>query len=177
MAVISLITGCETNDPLELEKESSSETKVVTGRPLGFNIVMTGNYDYVGPSDICGDFPPYGRVTNTGEGTGTHLGHFTHYFDFCFDLTDGSYPEDYLVGYFEDENGDRLFVEVAGFVLPGRLPGMPDFATSYFRDPFVIVGGTGRFEGATGWGMTNDYNSANDPYSHHHWKGRIIFAD
>ncbi|MBT8287180.1 MAG: hypothetical protein HKN00_05900 [Flavobacteriaceae bacterium] len=177
MAVLSLVAGCEKTEPIEFEQSTSLETKAPTGRPIGFNVVMTGNYDYVGPSDICGDFPPYARVINSGEGTGSHLGHFTHYFDFCFDTTDGSYPEDYIEGYFEDENGDRLFVEVAGFVIPGRLPGMPNFAVSYFKDPWVIIGGTGRFEGATGYGMTNDYNSAKDPYSHHNWKGRIILQE
>ena len=97
----------------------------------------------------------------------------TFYFDFCVDVTDSSYPNDHIIAYFEDENGDQLFVEVAGFVLPGRLPGMPNYAVSYFKDPFEIIGGTGRFEGATGNGVTNDYNSSKDPYSHHHWKGKI----
>ena len=42
-----------------------------------------------------------------------------------------------------------------------------------WRDPFVFKGGTGRFEGASGGGKTDDYNSSEDPNSHHHWKGTI----
>jgi len=42
--------------------------------------------------------------------------------------------------------------------------------------PFVILGGTGRFEGATGGGMTDDYNSSEDPYSHHQWVGKITLV-
>lgn len=107
------------------------------------------------------------------EGTGTHFGKLTSHFDFCVDFTDSSYPNGVKEAYFEDENGDRLYVYVAGFVVQGRVPGMPSFAQSYFKDPFEIIGGTGRFEGATGSGITNDYNSYKDDYSHHHWQGKI----
>jgi hypothetical protein len=178
--VFLLFAGCSKleiqPDPLNSADESalkSAETKNVT---MGFNIVFTGNYDFAGPSVICGDYPPMVRIINTGEGTGTHFGHLTSYFDFCVDDDDSSYPNDHIIAYFEDENGDRLDVTVAGFVLPGRVPGMPNFAISYFKDPFVIIGGTGRFEGATGSGMTNDYNSSKDPYSHHHWTGKITLV-
>ena len=178
--LLILIAGCSKleiqPDPLSSSDESalkSAKTKNIT---MGFNIVSTGNYDFNGPSDICGEFPPMVRVINTGEGTGTHFGKLTHYFDFCVDIRDSSYPNNHWVGYFEDENGDRLNVLLAGNVLPGRVPGMPNFATSYFKDPFEIVGGTGRFEGATGGGMTNDYNSSKDDNSHHHWKGKITLV-
>jgi hypothetical protein len=177
--VFLLFSGCSKleiqPDPLNSADESalkSAETKNVT---MGFNIVFTGNYDFAGVDDICGAYPMI-HIINTGEGTGTHFGHLTSYFDFCVDNTDSSYPNGRIIAYFKDDNGDRLNVEVAGFVLPGRVPGMPNFAISYFKDPFVIIGGTGRFEGATGSGMTNDYNSSKDPYSHHHWTGKITLV-
>lgn len=173
ITLISFIVGCDKTDALEFDDASSSKKEVTKNVTIGFNLVFTGNYDFAGPDPVCGDFPPLIRIINTGEGTGTHFGKLTSYFDFCVDVTDSSYPNGHIVAYFEDENGDQLFVEVAGFVLPGRLPGMPNYAISYFKDPFEIIGGTGRFEGATGNGMTNDYNSSKDPYSHHHWKGRI----
>ena len=179
--VFLLFAGCSKleiqPDPLNSADESalkSAKTKSVT---MGFNIVFTGNYDFQGPDvTACSPFPPLVRIINTGEGTGSHFGHLTSYFDFCVDITDSSYPNGHVEAYFEDENGDRLCVEVAGFVLPGRVSGMPSFATSYFKDPFVIIGGTGRFEGATGSGWTNDYNSSKDIYSHHHWKGKITLV-
>ncbi len=144
---------------------------------LGFDLVFTGTYAYIGPDEAkCGAFPPMVNVMNIGEGSGTHFGKMTSYFDFCVDVRDSSYPNGYVEAYFMDENGDKLFVYVEGFVLPGRVPGMPIFASSYFKDPFVITGGTGRFEGATGQGMTNDYNSERDEYTHHHWNGKITLV-
>ena len=64
-------------------------------------------------------------------------------------------------------------MSVEGAVLPGRLDDHPEEVVSYWRDPFVILGGTGRFEDASGGGMTDDYNSSEDNNSHHHWVGTI----
>ncbi len=175
MIAIGLMVSCN-KDELAPGNENllkSAQSKTIT---TGFNIVFTGNYDYMGPSDVCGDYPPMVRIINTGQGTGTHMGHFTSYFDFCYDATDDSYPAGHIEAYFQDEDGDILNVTVGGFVMDGRLPGMPSFANSYFKDPFVIIGGTGKFEGATGNGYTNDYNSDKDPYSHHHWTGKITLV-
>jgi hypothetical protein len=181
LIVLALFLGCNNEDVLEYDnanikadvtsKKGAPSSKMVT---LGFNLVFTGTYQYQGPDEAkCGDFPPMVNVINVGEGNGTHFGKMTSHFDFCVDITDSSYPNGFEEAYFMDKNGDKLFVYVEGFVLPGRVPGMPSFANSYFKDPFVITGGTGRFEGATGSGMTNDYNSAKDDYSHHHWTGKI----
>ncbi|MCK5401928.1 MAG: hypothetical protein KAJ28_09875 [Flavobacteriaceae bacterium] len=174
MAVFSLVAGCDRTDDLEFDNASLSNNDFKKNINMGFNLVFTGTYDLTAPDlDKCGSFPPMINVINNGEGTGTHFGKLTSHFDFCVDVRDSSYPNAFEEAYFEDENGDRLYVYVEGFVLPGRVPGMPNFANSYFKDPFVITGGTGRFEGATGSGMTNDYNSSKDPFSHHHWKGKI----
>lgn len=177
--VLPLFLGCN-NEELLLDTNTvanstlAREAKSPKTVTLGFNIILTGTYVYQGPDETkCGAFPPMFNVINVGEGTGTHFGKLTSYFDFCVDIRDASYPNGFEEGYFMDEDGDKLFVYVEGFVLPGRVPGMPSFATSYFKDPFIITGGTGKFEGATGSGMTNDYNSAKDPYSHHHWQGKI----
>ena len=181
LIVLALCLGCNNEDVLEFDnsittadaisKKNDISSKTVT---LGFNLVFTGTYEYQGPDEAkCGTFPPMVNVINVGEGTGTHFGKMTSHFDFCVDVTDFSYPNGFEEAYFMDEDGDMLFVYVEGFVLGGRVPGMPSFATSYFKDPFIITGGTGKFEGATGSGMTNDYNSAKDAFSHHHWQGKI----
>ena len=160
------IDEIDTNEQLNTDYSKKDQKETLT---LGFNLVFTGTYDYIGPSDNC---PGMVIVKNNGEGTGTHFGKLSSHFEFC--IGPGStYPNGYIDAYFEDENGDRLNVYVEGAVLGGRVPGMPNFANSYFKDPFEIIGGTGRFEGATGSGMTNDYNSDKDPYSHHHWQGKI----
>jgi len=120
-------------------------------------------------------------ITNVivdGVGTGTHVGNSTVHFDFCVNpiFEDGVFIRaDYgnADAYIVAANGDTLFVSVEGAVLPGRLEDHPDYVVSYWRDPFVILDGTGRFEGATGGGMTDDYNSSEDANSHHHWEGTI----
>ena len=174
MVLFGFVTGCDRSDDLEFYNATSSKNDLEKNLTIGFNLVFTGTYDLTAPDlDKCGSFLPYINVINNGEGTGTHFGKLTSHFDFCVDVRDSSYPNAFEEAYFEDENGDRLNVYVGGFVLPGRMPGMPSFAISYFKDPFLITGGTGRFEGATGSGMTNDYNSAKDEFSHHHWTGKI----
>ena len=172
MVFVGLVTGCTRSDDLEFDNATSSKKGVEKDLTMGFNLVFTGEYIYQGPDAECGDFPPYVRVINEGEGTGTHFGKVTSYFEFCVNAN-SEYPMGYEIAYFEDEDGDRLDVYVEGQVLGGRVPGMPSFANSYFKDPFTVLGGTGKFEGATGSGYTNDYNSENDPYSHHHWQGKI----
>ena len=166
-------------DGVAAKYSMSDEDKMAT---LGFNIKLFGTYEYQGPDfegDKCGLYQDTGfvLVINTGVGTGTHFKKVTSYFEFCVNPMTGTYPEnDYLIAYLEDEDGDQLFVEVAGQVLPGRVAGMPDFALSYFKDPFTITGGTGKFEGASGGGFTNDYNFiAKDGLIHtsHHWQGKI----
>lgn len=181
MIFVALFLGCNNEEVLEFDnanmkaditsKNDNTSSKSIT---LGFNLVFTGTYEYQGPDEAkCGTFPPLFNVVNIGEGTGTHFGKMTSHFDFCVNVSDFSYPNGFEEAYFMDENGDKLFVYVEGFVVPGRIPGMPSFANSYFKDPFVIIGGTGKFEGASGSGMTNDYNSDKDDYSHHHWQGKI----
>ena len=176
MAVIGLVIGCNTADDMEFDNAALSKgnsKKMVT---LGFNIVFTGTYNYQGPDATLCDGANLVRVNNTGEGTGTHFKKLFSYFDFCVDVTDSTYPNGYVDAYFTDENGDILYVTVAGQVLGGRAPGMPAYALSYFKDPFIIIGGTGRFENAEGSGFTNDYNfMAKDGLVHtrHHWKGKI----
>ncbi|HUW93993.1 MAG TPA: hypothetical protein VMV74_12570 [Bacteroidales bacterium] len=171
-AVICLIVSCskyEGDDMNVSLKKGKAEPTTVT---VPFKADFVGNYDDVSVNATCGDFPNM-MVTNTGGGTGSHLGNFTHYFEFCCDVISGYYPLGHMVAYLTAANGDVLFVSCEGQVIDGRAEDHPDYVISYFRDPFVILGGTGRFAGAKGSGMTDDYNSSLDPYSHHHWTGTI----
>ncbi|MCX2718898.1 hypothetical protein [Lentiprolixibacter aurantiacus] len=182
LALVFAFTGCEqAEDPEMLDGVSakysmSDEGKMVT---LGFNVHFTGDYAAPDHAAECGEgtFP----VKNTGMGTGTHFKTVKSYFEFCVrpTATGGTYPEGYIVAYFEDEDGDRLYFDVAGEVIGGRLPGMPSYAISYFKDPFTILDGTGKFEGASGGGFTNDYNFVDTidgvpvQRTRHHWQGKI----
>jgi len=155
-------------------KGRHSERMEVT---VPFNIHFIGNYMPTTGVDLemCGEYPMI-RVFNEGGGTGTHLGKFTHFFDFCCNNVTGEYPAGHMVAYFVAADGDTLNVACAGHVIEGRAEDHPEYVISYFRDPCVILGGTGRFKGATGSGKTDDYNSSRDPYSHHHWTGTITLV-
>ncbi|MBN2613694.1 MAG: hypothetical protein JXB00_19210 [Bacteroidales bacterium] len=139
-----------------------------------FNADFTGNYTYVGidtlPHQKCTDTLSAWRAIVDGSGTGSHLGSFVVHFDFC-GKAEGRYRN--MQAFMVTENSDTLFVSCEGQVYEGRLGDHPVYVTSYWRDPFQILGGTGIFKGATGSGITDDYNSSEDKYSHHHWTGTI----
>lgn len=186
-AVVCLILSCSKsdtyfeNDTDFIIKKGKAESKTVT---VPFKADFVGTYMYAGPEESCGEWDPdnglfWGMVINEGGGTATHLGKFTHYFEFCCDFMSGIYPgpTEHMVAYFKAANGDLLYVSCAGIVLNGRLDYHPEDVNSYFKDPFIILGGTGRFEGATGSGYTDDYNRDSYPdNSFHHWTGTITLA-
>lgn len=69
-------------------------------------------------------------------------------------------------------NGDELHITIAGVVLPTDQPGF-DFD---FQDPFQFAGGSGRFEGASGVGITNSLVDAQGQPSRtrHAWSGTLV---
>ncbi len=142
---------------------------------LPFVANFTGNYVSMGPCETCGELPSM-LVVNEGTGISNMLGKFTHHLEFCCNAEKGFYPGGYIKGYLTASNGDRLDVVISGRVITGRSYGHPNFVTSYWRDPFTITGGTGRFKEARGCGFSDDYNSSLDPYSHHRWKGTITLV-
>lgn len=172
LAALSLIISCGRSDKSS-KKESAKKgnAEMVT---LPFEINALGNYVYFGPDTLpepkCGEPLSAWRVIVDGNGSGTPMGEFTIHFDFCGD-EQNNYGNTY--GFLLTTVGDTLFLSCAGQVIDGKLDDHPAFVTSYWKDPFTITGGTGVYEGATGNGMTNDYNSSEDPYSHHQWKGTI----
>lgn len=141
-----------------------------------FDATFTGVYTSVDQDvSACGEYP-WVRVINDGNGTDAILGKFTHHFDFCADMDSGFYPGKQMAAYLIDENNDTLFISSAGRVMGGRMDDHPEHVISFWRDPFKIMGGTGRYAGASGSGMTDDYNSSLDTNSHHHWVGTIVLA-
>ena len=175
---MSLLIACSKTDsfpdnesPGKTLKKGHSGPVLVT---LPFVMKGTGEYISALPDAECGydpDSNPYMyRIIVDFTGTCTHLGKVTTTFNFCCDVVTGVYGP--TVFALVAANKDTLYLSSGGQVMDGRLDDHP----SYWRDPFVILGGTGRFEGATGGGMTDDYNSSEDPYSHHNWKGTITLV-
>jgi len=142
-----------------------------------FKADFIGNYTHAGPDTFpnpkCVGALSFWRAIVDGNGTGTPLGNFTVHFDFCGDsLSNYGNAYAYMVG----ADCDTLFVSCAGRVIEGRMDSHPSYVISYWKDPFKISGGTGKFKGATGEGTTNDYNSSEDPNSHHSWTGTITMV-
>lgn len=184
LAGFCLLMACEKQEEEEFLENGMPEGDVKCARPdkpnhntvtLPFRVNFIGNYVGYEPSPLCGE-DSWVLITNEGGGSGTVLGNFSHHFEFCCDPVTGIYPGSYMKAYFVNANGDTLFVSCAGQVIEGRAKNHPKFVISYFRDPFVILGGTGQFSGATGKGKTDDFNSSLDAYSHHHWKGTITLV-
>lgn len=126
----------------------------------------------------CGA-PPRFLVTQEGYGQARHLGRFSVHITFCIDateilddgvLTEGeSIPYDSGVGTFTAANGDELQFTVSGAVLPFDHP---EFEFQ-FADPFVFTGGTGRFQGASGDGMSDSQVDSDISRTQHDWSGAL----
>jgi hypothetical protein len=172
-AALCLIVSCgRSGSSVKGEKKlKKGEAELVT---LPFDVTILGNYTYFGPDTLpnpkCVEPLAAWRVIVDGNGTGTPVGDFIAHFDFCGDSL-SNYGNSYAYLAFSD--GDTIFVSAAGRVLDGRLEDHPAFVTSYWKDTNTILGGTGKYEGAKGEFVGDDYNSSEDPYSHHHWAGTI----
>lgn len=172
MVAFCLIISCGRSDKSSKKVSAKKgEADMVT---LPFELNALGNYVYSGPDTLpepkCADPLSTWRVIVDGNGSGTPMGEFTIHFDFCGD-EQSNYGNTYA--YLLTTGGDTLFLSCAGQVIDGKLDDHPAFVTSYWKDPFTIAGGSGIYEGATGTGMTDDFNSSEDPNSHHQWKGTI----
>lgn len=183
IALICMFGSCSDSDQIlpQLDEEGfkKSEPKTVTV-PFKASFIGTyreSNVEECDPSFTCKAGVDY-------VGTGTHLGKFTGSFDFC--ACGGPNP-DHPLGFeyspgegtvMTAANGDELWLIIPiGYVnVTQPEDDQPEYVVSWWRDPFVILGGTGRFEGATGGGMTDDYNSTEDPNSHHNWTGTITMV-
>ncbi len=101
---------------------------------------------------VCDDPELPGPNFQTGGGNATHLGRFSTELTFCGGAG-GVYGG--AEGYLEAANGDRLFIAIESGQVILFEPGSQPYYDAYFKDPFTITGGTGRFEGASGGGMTD----------------------
>lgn len=104
----------------------------------------------------------FATVEAGGEGNATHMGLVRIDRSHCFDPTNDPVLYD---GYWEavGANGDKIWGSYTGALVPTEFDenGVPIRGT--ITSPFTIDGGTGRFEGATGEGVTtSDYDMVAD---------------
>ncbi|HMB92097.1 MAG TPA: hypothetical protein VKP65_14690 [Rhodothermales bacterium] len=130
------------------------------------------------PDPDCGAFPPILKNIQDGFGEATHLGRFAFHVTFCQDITDlldgeltegESVPYWNAVGTMTAANGDELWITGSGAILPSDHPDY-DFE---FNDPFEFVGGTGRFEGASGDVVTHSFVDFASGQVDHDWSGTL----
>jgi len=183
-AVIALIliVACDDHSFTALPDEADSATTI---KPRGEHAIpfqatfyTKRNYEDDG-AGVCTEEPYTAFNYQVGEGTATHLGACDVTIHFCgsgFDYTNG-------FGVFVAADGDELWFNVPsegeiGHIIPFDDP----FYELYFQDPFEFVGGTGRFEGASGSGMTNSFvnlfdddgNFIAEHQTDHVWTGTLI---
>jgi len=102
-----------------------------------------------------------------GSGFETTVSNFNVRITFCVDVTTFEYDE--VSGIMTAENGDKLYLDGGGQVVPTTKEGYD----LEFKDPFTIIGGTGKFAGATGGGMTESYVNMTTGRTDHLWTGTI----
>lgn len=130
--------------------------------------------------DRCTEGPFTFFNVQEGSGQATHLGKFSTRITFCVDPTDllddgtltgdESSPYNSGQGVITAANGDELYFTAEGVVLPTDEPGY----NFEFQDPFTFAGGTGRFAGATGGGITDSFADQSTGRTDHSWNGTLI---
>jgi len=155
---IGLLIACSKSDHFWGDEPLGNTLKVGHAVPVMVTVPLKCNFtvwDHTDDTDMsCGGFPNF-FLTMKGEGIISHLGKMTTVMTFCCDVTTGIYGPTNIT--FVGSNGDELYGEIPiGYILPNEGDNS-SYYQSYFNDPFIITGGTGRFEGAVGEGMTNAY--------------------
>jgi len=165
----SLVNGDDEN--VNLKKGGADPTTVTV--PFKSDFTVWDHSDYTDPG--CGGFPVL-VLTMDGEGTATHLGQFTSHWTFCCDVTTGYYYN--TIAVFTAANGDELYISIPeGYIIPNDGDNS-DYYETKFNDPMYFVGGTGRFEGASGSGMTNAFvhNNPDDWHTDFFGTGTLILV-
>lgn len=153
MAVIIFVAGCNKDD--ELSDDSSA---LKSAQPITVEIPFKADFTVWNKSNPGDDFcegQGYFSATMIGYGNITHLGYTQTKFTFCNNLKTGEYWNTNVV--FTAANGDELYASIpVGLIIPNEEENAAHYRTR-FNDKMYFVGGTGRFEGASGEAMTNAY--------------------
>ena len=174
------VAGCDRAVAPDAEAAVLQNGRVGDEVALPFTARFFTDLVMAAPDPRCGDFP---HLLNVQEGWGeaTHLGRVTVRIEFCFDVTDqldGALSPGESMPYWDGEgiltaaNGDELHIAIAGAVVPSTDP---EFDLE-FSDPFQITGGTGRFAGASGEGVTSSFVifPGSPSRTTHVWTGTLV---
>lgn len=183
VAVISHFTSCNKSEDYFADNDEvlkSAQPVVVT---VPFEAHMLGTpilIDY--ENSECAQQGNPVHVIAEAEGTATHMGKVHVTFDFCAGGQDPDIevphmtvgPGSYVL---TAANGDELFLHTeGGAVIFGRTDEHPDDVIDYWRYPYIITGGTGKFQGASGEIYSDDYDTSLNDQSVHNWTGEITLV-
>ncbi len=162
-----------------------SDSDKTNERQLWFEATLTGSYTAVDLENVPCAEEGYGcHVSVDAVGTATEMGEVTLPFRFCacgpMDPAVSTEHQSYEGGTYvlTGEDGDELWLySDGGLVIYGRTDEHPDYVVSYWQEKLDVVGGTGKFKGATGELTEDDYNSSLDPNSHHYFYGTITLIE
>jgi hypothetical protein len=116
----------------------------------------------------------YEQMIENAQGKESNLGNLSFTSVFCFGK-ESILPS---YSYFQTTEGDILYVYYSGKTRTKKLVEnctQPKEVCAW-EVQFTILGGTGRLEGATGQGTTNDFIESQCEYGHschHSWKGQL----
>jgi len=193
-SMLIMFTACEAPQDLNLNTENNQADLTTWAKShkqaeVPFKAKLFTSQAEDGLSVICSVNSPtdlWALEHQVGGGEGTHIGRFNVDFKFCFHivLNDQGLPD--IEGGFgeydgsngselpiiEANNGDRLYAEVRE---ASRLVPIQNENYSFeFNDTWYILGGTGRFENASGefvgYGLVRSDGTGTD----HVWEGTII---
>jgi len=185
LAAASLALACVADTPTDVPLTTPAFAVLGSAADPGGGMVTkpfkadfyTEEYDLV--PDGCGS--GIAINTQTGEGEGTELGRFTTWMVFCFDLNAPPALGTYWFlpgppgqnGRFVAANGDELWITVLDGYVDFFDPNLPPGYQASFHDDFYFIGGTGRFEGASGGGQINSLVGINGR-TDHKWTGMLM---
>ncbi|MDF1570914.1 MAG: hypothetical protein RQ743_12555 [Bacteroidales bacterium] len=184
MAAFSLVAGCDKTDEFIPDEDFQLKSVQLHEVTVPFEVNLLGQITNVDlEATECTDEGYYCRVIVESTGTATHMGKVSLTFNFCtYGPDDPDVPgeDNKYAGssaVLVAANGDELFLYLeGGTVIVGRTDDHPDYVVDYWRDPIEILGGTGRFEGASGTLQMDDFTTNIDTYTHHQWTGEITLV-
>lgn len=154
---VGLAFGCEEDD--------GPTTETIQFEANFFTVLAGFEEDKV----MCSN-PKNMLNTQEGSGSATRIGDFSTTITFCVDPNTLAY--DRGEGSFVGSNGDEIFFEGEGQVKPSAHP---DYDLE-FQDTFIITGGTGQFEEASGTLTTDSYVKNATQQTDHVWIGTITIT-
>ncbi|RED44733.1 hypothetical protein [Seonamhaeicola aphaedonensis] len=184
---VCFFTACDdTQNPIIEDSLTEINAKTSKQKEVPFKgKLFTGQADDAF-SEICSATSPtdfWGLDHQVGYGNATHVGNFNIDLMFCFHvvLNEHGFP-DFEGGFGEYSGDEPVSLEASnGDLLTldnpdgGRLiPVQSEVYRFEFEDTWHIIGGTGRFENASGEFVWHGKVRIDDTGTDHSWEGTII---